>query len=324
VLDRIAAATPALRQATFSYADQELVIPIKAAHGVDALYAPRRTLLDPVLVDAAAAAGATFRYGLTALDVRRDRRGRVDGVVARDEHGSSLELGARWVVGADGLRSAVARAVDAPVLKRGTGRSGVVYGYWAGLDSDQYEWMFRAGASVGVIPTNDGLTCVFVATNPERVGRGGMDAMQRVLGPAWPRLAERLAAAVPPAGVRSFPGVAGFVRRSYGPGWALVGDAGYWKDPISAHGLTDALRDAELLARALLAAASGTMPEAEALAGYQSTRDRLSADLFSVTDTIARHDWSDEDIPVLLRLLSDSMAAEVSAIAGLDEPATAA
>ena len=104
------------------------------------------------------------------------------------------------------------------------------------------------GAAAGVIPTNDGLACVFAATSAERLRRelgGGADAaLRRILAQAAPGLAERLdqrGAAGPP---RVFPGLTGYLRDAAGPGWALVGDAGYFKDPITAHGITDALRDA--------------------------------------------------------------------------------
>ena len=102
----------------------------------------------------------------------------------------------------------------------------------------------------------------------------------------------------------------GYMRESYGPGWALVGDAGYFKDPISAHGLTDAMRDAELLARAVL---DGWRDGAslDALAGYQETRDRISGDLFGITDRIASQRWDDAEIAELLIRLSASMQSEV-------------
>ena len=93
--------------------------------------------------------------------------------------------------------------------------------------------------------------------------------LQSVLRQACPETAARVQAATLATGVRTFTGHPGFLRRAWGPGWALVGDAGYWKDPLTAHGLTDALRDAELLARAVLASASGEMSESEAFTRYQ-------------------------------------------------------
>jgi flavin-dependent dehydrogenase len=117
--------------------------------------------------------------------------------------------------------------------------------------------------------------------------------------------------------MHGFAGVPGFVRRAGGPGWALVGDAGYFKDPITTHGLTDALRDAELLSDSLLAAWAGAVPETTALATYQSTRDALSRRLFDVTEEIAGYDWEMSRLPTLLRQVSASMTDEVEMLAGL-------
>ena len=140
--------------------------------------------------------------------------------------------------------------------------------------------------------------------------------LRELLTLADPDLGARVAAAGPPdrgANVRRTPRVP---APTWGPGWALVGDAGYWKDPLTAHGLTDALRDAELLCDAVTAVASGAH-EATALAGYQAQRDRLSADLFAVTDTIARHGWTADEIGGLLRRLSASMTDEVATLEDL-------
>jgi 2-polyprenyl-6-methoxyphenol hydroxylase-like FAD-dependent oxidoreductase len=178
--------------------------------------------------------------------------------------------------------------------------------------------VFRRDASAGVIPTNDGLWCVFAAATPEHMGAGGLEGLQRVVGRASPDLAERLAAGPPPSGVRGFRALPGHLRVPWGPGWALVGDAGYWKDPIGAHGLTDALRDAELLARAVSAAAAGD-DEARALTEYHETRNQVSLPLFEVVDTIAGMRWTDAEIPELLLRLSSAMTDEVELLARFDD-----
>jgi flavin-dependent dehydrogenase len=324
LLDRVVAAgTPPIRRTTFRYATDELAIPIKPSHGVDALYAPRRTVLDPILVDAAIAAGAEVRFGVTVTGVRHDRQGRVTGIVGRDGTGGRIGLDAHVVVGADGLRSAIARHVAAPVERRGSAASAVVYGYWSDVDADGYEWIFRPNACAGVIPTNDGLVCVFAAATPPRVRPGGRGVLESLLTQASPDTAARLRTGTAPAGVRTFTGHPGMMRRAWGAGWALVGDAGYWKDPLTAHGLTDALRDAELVARAITAAASDETSEQEALARYQRTRDQLSLPLFNITNAIAGQRWTDADIGVLLLQLSSAMADEVEVLAALDgDPVT--
>src|SRR5262249_6149530 len=122
LLDQIAAAgTPPVRGCVFHYGDQHVDVPIKAAAGVDALYAPRRTVLDPVLVDAARGAGADVRFGMTVTELQRDRQGRVTGVGGRDAAGAPFTASAHVVVGADGMGSRIARLAGAPVERAATG-----------------------------------------------------------------------------------------------------------------------------------------------------------------------------------------------------------
>ena len=142
--------------------------------------------------------------------------------------------------------------------------------------------------------------------------------LEGVVRRASPSVADRIAAGTAPAGVRSFAGLPGYLRRPWGPGWALVGDAGYWKDPISAHGLTDALRDAELLARAVVSSASGDVSEQHAFAGYQTVRDHLSVPLLTTVEVIGAYRWDETEIGPLLLQASSTMAAEVDAIAAFD------
>jgi flavin-dependent dehydrogenase len=318
LLDRIVeAGTPPVRSSTFRIGSDEIVIPIKPSHGVDALYAPRRTVLDPILVDAAVAAGADVQFGVTVTDVQRTR-GRVTGIVGHDDRGEHIGVNAGLVIGADGVRSTIADRVHAPIERAGSGAMAVMYGYWRDLETTGYEWEFRSGASVGLIPTNDGETCVFAAVLPSRVGPGGVELMRDLLREASPALAERVAAGTAPRGVRTFGGRPGFMRRAWGPGWALVGDAGYWKDPLSTHGLTDAMRDAELLSRAILSAPDPGPVQDDALFTYQETRDRLSVPLFDVTDRIATQQWTMDEISGLLLELSIAMRDEVAEIASFD------
>jgi flavin-dependent dehydrogenase len=275
-------------------------------------------VLDPILVDAAVAAGAEIRYGVTVTDVCRESDGRVSGIVGHDVDGGAVAVRAAIVVGADGIGSTIAERVDAPIERSGTGATGVVYGYWSGLETDGYEWIYTPRAVAGVIPTNDGQTCIFAGGKPSRIGPGGIEVLRELLRRASPALASRLTGATAPQAVRRFNGPPGFLRRCWGPGWALVGDAGYWKDPISVHGITDALRDAELLARAIAATDGGGQDRTDALVEYQATRDRLSVDLFDTVDTIARHDWTEDEVSELLLRLSSAMAEEVELLATLD------
>jgi 2-polyprenyl-6-methoxyphenol hydroxylase-like FAD-dependent oxidoreductase len=309
----------AIRSTSFVYGDEVITVPIKARDGIDALYSPRRTLLDPLLADAASAAGADVRYGPRLADLVRDPSGRVNGVVLEDRDRALHRVGAGIVIGADGLRSTVARKVDAAAYQTGRHACGVVYAFWRGLANEGNRWHYRPGVSVGAIPTNDDNTCVFVAIPSARFQdeiRVDLEAgYRRVLSECAPPLAQELSSAVPSERFRGFPGEPGLMRQSHGPGWALVGDAGYFKDPITAHGISDALRDAEFLARAV---AQGTD---RALAEYQSTRDELSRELFEMTDAIAGFEWDLDALKPLHLNLSRAMNHEVEALLGLDKPA---
>ena len=137
------------------------------------------------------------------------------------------------------------------------------------------------------------------------------EAFQTILGEAFPALPARVATAVPDGRLQGWPAVPGFMRRCYGPGWALVGDAGYYKDPITTHGITDGLRDAELLADAIVDTLGGGVSEPMAMANYQSARDRMSARLFSATEAVAAYDWDTGQVRTLLRQVSAAMAYEL-------------
>jgi menaquinone-9 beta-reductase len=182
--------------------------------------------------------------------------------------------------------------------------------------ADGYHWYYGAGSAAGVIPTNDGMACVFAATSAERLrrepDRGADAAWRRILGRATPGLAERLEHRGPAGPPRVFPGLTGYLREAAGPGWALVGDASYFKDPITAHGITDALRDAEILARVV--ASSGP----DAIRRYQAERDELSLRLFRVTGRIASFAWTAEEIGGHLLELGEAMAEEMAAMSAGD------
>jgi flavin-dependent dehydrogenase len=317
LLDRVrqSGAQP-IRSTSFVYGDEAITVPIKPRDGVDALYAPRRTVLDALLADAARAAGADVLYGPRLAELERDARGRVTGAVLEQHDRPLHRVSAGIVIGADGMRSTVARTVEAAPYREGINVCGVVYGFWHGLENRGNRWYYRRHMGAGAIPTNGGDTLVFAATPPGRFYaeiQGDMEAgYRRVLAECAPDLAEEVSASARSERLRGFPGQPGYMRQSHGPGWALVGDAGYFKDPITAHGISDALRDAELCARAV---AEGSE---KALAGYQKTRDELSRDLFDLTETIASLDWNLPDLQVMHKHLSKAMNHEVEALLALD------
>jgi flavin-dependent dehydrogenase len=328
LLDRlVSAGVPPVRTTVFHHLSGDTQITLRPAAGVDALYAPRRTTLDAMLVDAAVEAGAEVRHGVRVTGLLRDTRGRVSGVHAEDRGGTRFDVPARITVGADGVRGAVAGWVGAPVDRQGRAASGVVYGYLADLPTDGYEWFYGHRASAGFIPTEDGLVCVFAATSAQRFRElpgTATDRFAALLADASPAAADRAGHARAAGRLRGFGGVAGFLRRAGGRGWALVGDAGYFKDPLSTHGMSDGLRDAELLAIALADALAGRIPEAVVLAAFQRQRDQLSTALFDVTERVAAHDWTEDELRRALRELSAAMSDEIQTLLALDQGRAAA
>lgn len=313
VLPRLlAAGTPPIRRTTFHYGSEPVVVDIKDRDGVDALFAPRRTLLDVVLADAALESGAQVLYGTNVRKILRGPTGRVQGVLVTDEFGRQHRVEADIVIGADGARSTVGSAVDARVLAEGKSPGSYLYAYWQGLELDGTHWYYAPGVTAGAIPTNEGLSCVFVGMPPGRYRAQPavpLDALfQQLASECHLGLSRALGGARRAGKCYSFAGRAGFLRQPWGNGWALVGDAGCFKDPITAHGMTDALRDAELLARAVIRGTTG------ALADYQRERDSFATEFLELSDRIASFDWDLDHLQVLHHRLSRLMARECECV----------
>lgn len=251
-------------------------------------YAPRRTVLDKLLVDAAAEAGVEVREGFSVEDIVMDD-GRATGIRGHDKGGATVTDRATVVIGADGLRSRVVEAVhpeqyhERPPLQAG------YYTYWSGLPTEGcLEGFDRGNRGFAAWPTHDDLTLVVVSwpmaefeTNKREIERHYLEACDRA------PLGERLRAArreAPYAGMF----VPNFFRKPYGPGWALVGDAGYHKDFITAQGISDAFRDAELCATAVDEALTGRRPFDAAMADYQTRRDAQVMPMYEFTCQFAR------------------------------------
>ncbi|MEL7154526.1 MAG: FAD-dependent monooxygenase, partial [Pseudomonadota bacterium] len=300
--------TPAVAQTSFIYDGVATALQIKPEGGVDHLIAPRRTVLDRVLVDAASTAGAKVRHGVTLQELVIGRSGQVTGCLLRDENGNVEVVHADLVIGADGRQSSVARLVDAKVYRQGSNATGCVYGYFEGLTDKGFEWFFADGVAAGAIPTNDGQHCVFTGVPGRdfaKIFRADPAAgFMRIAAANSPDLAQALTQARRVDRFRAFGGVPGYMRQSAGPGWALVGDAGYFKDPLTAHGITDAFRDAHLLARTIVRDGPANLGQ------YQTMRDELSKDLFEITEEVASFEWDMEAIGALHHRLSRVMKHE--------------
>ncbi|HEX6567676.1 MAG TPA: NAD(P)/FAD-dependent oxidoreductase [Acidimicrobiales bacterium] len=321
----LASGAPAIHQVTFHIGEESISRRVKDRAGVDHLVAPRRYVLDTLVADAAASAGADLRFGTTVTGVRRGADGRVIGVSARDLAGDTVELDARFVVGADGLRSRIARSVGAPIEVARHADGAAHYAYYAGPEWQGIEFFVGERSFAGVFPTNDGEACIWVCSPSDRAkairGRATSVALafDEMLADAAPELATRLRSARRTSPVRGALRLPNQVRQAFGPGWALVGDAGYHRDPITGHGISDAFRDAELLAVALDRALRGDVHDAAALAGYQRERDEALRAIFDITCALATYPPRAEFV-ALQKQLSGAIDAEAVALAARPVP----
>jgi 2-polyprenyl-6-methoxyphenol hydroxylase-like FAD-dependent oxidoreductase len=314
--DVVATGCPPLERYVLDFGPFTITGTPPPADGASTAYAPRRHLLDAILVRAAADAGAEVREHFTVDEVVLDD----DGVVGIRGHGpggsSGLER-ARVVIGADGRHSQVARAVAAdeyltrPKLQVG------YYTYWRDLPLEGFHTVARPHRGWGAIPTNDGLTLIVVGWPAAEAGAYRADVEGNYLRtldlvPEW---GERVREATR---VERFTGggVRNFFRRPYGPGWALVGDAGYTKDPITAQGMSDAFRDAELCAGALDAVFRGERSFDEAMAGYHAARDAHVRSIYEFTTQLATLAPPPPEVQQLLAAVSGAPPAS-DAFAGV-------
>ena len=237
-------------------------------------YCPRRTVLDKLLVDAAAEAGAEIREGFTVEEILIES-GLVVGIKGHAQGGDSVTERAKIVVGADGRYSLVAQAVRPEQYNEKPPLLAAYYTYWSGLPIDgRFDTYIRPHRGFAVAPTHDGLTLTVggwpyseFETNKKDVEGNFLKMFELA-----PEFAERVRGAkreLPFAGAP----VSNFFRRPFGLGWALVGDAGYNKDPITAQGISDAFLDAERCGVALDQALSGGRPFDDAMGEYQRARD---------------------------------------------------
>jgi 2-polyprenyl-6-methoxyphenol hydroxylase-like FAD-dependent oxidoreductase len=314
VLDAvIGSGTPPVTRTTFHYGAESVAIDLEPRDGIDALYAPRRTVLDPILVEAALDAGADIHHGCKVVSLLRDESGGVNGVDYVDlESDSAHRTQAAMTVGADGVRSIVARECSSTTTWSGPEAGAMLYGYFPDPGIDGYHWCYRPRATAGVIPTNDQQVCMWVGTSSERFNnelRGDPAAAFALLSSeAAPEFSEAINPQTVDGRLFGYAGQPSYLRQPWGRGWALVGDSGYFKDPLTAHGITDALRDAELLAVAIIEHL--TSDETNPLAAYQARRDQLSADFADVTNRIASYAWDIDEIKALVREEGHLLAEE--------------
>lgn len=257
---------------------------------VGAAFAPRRVVLDQILLDAAVAAGAEFRPGLSFEDTVTDK-GRVVGLAGKTADGQSVTLHTRLLIGADGRHSKVARTVGSPAYDEFDKDRGSynTYSYFSGVSLHGVEFLSRPQRMGYAWQTNDGLALVGIM-QPAADARAMRSDVESHFFTELSAMSPDLAARVR-AGQREddwlSAAIPSFCRQAAGPGWALVGDAGITVDPITAAGITNALRDAELLAGLAGAGLSGAVSLDDALADYEPRRNAVSQPLHHFAQQMA-------------------------------------
>jgi flavin-dependent dehydrogenase len=269
----------------FPLAGRDLV-----ADGVPLGIAPRRALLDGVLVDAAVGAGVELRDRFAVDDYTSDGE-RITGIVGRDvRSGSRATERATVVVGADGRNSGLARRLEAPVSESAPTATCWYFSYYGGVSCPSVELYGRPGRVIFAFPTNDDLVGLFVGFPTAELPAVRADIEGHVLTAvdAIPQLAQRVRAGHRAERFYGATQLPNFLRKPWGAGWALVGDAGCHKDPYMALGICDALRDAELLAEALTDGISGRRELPDALADYEQRRDESTRPDFKTNLAMAQ------------------------------------
>jgi flavin-dependent dehydrogenase len=256
--------------------------------GATAIYAPRRTILDKILVDAAVEAGAELREGFLVQELLMDGD-RVTGIRGHSAGGRSVEERAHIVIGADGMRSFVARTVHAPTYRETPSLTCIYYSYWSGVPLEEVVICTRPDRFFIAFPTNEPLVCIVVEWPVAEFHHFRADLEGHFLQTLdfVPDLGERVRQGKREERFSGTADLPNFFRKPFGAGWALVGDAGYHKDPNLAYGITDAFRDAELLAEAIDAGLTGRQSLEEALGGYEQRRNASAIPFYELNLQLA-------------------------------------
>ncbi|HKQ57216.1 MAG TPA: NAD(P)/FAD-dependent oxidoreductase [Candidatus Eisenbacteria bacterium] len=325
LLDQVVATNcPPIAQYTFDFGPIALSAPPGTPESPVA-YCPRRQRLDTILVEAASKAGAEVRQEFV-VDELVTENGEVTGIRGRGKGGATVTERAKVVVGADGLHSTVAKAVKPEQYNEKPHLNTSYYTYWSGLPMNGgFETYIRPGRGFAAIPTNDDLTLIVVGVpqaefetyrkDIEGTYRGAIDLV--------PSFAERFRGA---KREERFVGtsVPNYLRKPYGPGWALVGDAGYNKDYLTAQGISDAFRDAETIAGALDTALSGAKPFDAAMGEYHAARDRHAMPMYEFTAQVATIEPPSPEFAQVLGVLAgrkEGRAGFIQVQAGVLSPA---
>ncbi len=312
LLDRLAATgcPPIALRMTFDVGPFALQGAVTDANGGRGGFCPRRTVLDKILVDAAVESGAELREHFTVTELLWDDD-QVVGIKGHATNGASVDERARIVVGADGVHSFVARAVTAEEYDARPPLATYYYSYYSGFEIEDVEQYVREYQGGACFPTNDGLTLIISAWPSERFQeiRADIEGHVKKVHESMPTVQAGLQRATREEKWLGTAGVPNYFRVPHGPGWALVGDAGYVKDPITAQGISDAFIDAEQVTEAIDAGFSGTRPLGAAMADYAARRDVRVKPLYDFTCELAKLEPPPPPMQQLFGALRDNQHA---------------
>jgi flavin-dependent dehydrogenase len=301
-----ASGCPPLEHAVYEVADVRLEGCGRGVEGQRAGYAPRRRVLDTILLEGAVAAGVEFRGRCSVSELLRDDSGRVVGVAGTHRGHRFVEY-AHVVIGADGMRSTVARLSEAPHTRWDPRLTCACYSYWEGVPA-AFELYERPGSWVATVPTNDGATLVLAYFPQSRFDEVRTDFQRAYLDQirtTAPSVFERMQDGQRIERLRGTGDQQNFFRQSSGPGWALVGDAGHHKDSITARGISDAFSQAESLARQVGDRLDDPEHLDEALRRYAQERDSSMADGYEATLSVAQLTTHEQRLSLLRAVQSD-------------------
>jgi 2-polyprenyl-6-methoxyphenol hydroxylase-like FAD-dependent oxidoreductase len=280
----VGARTPPTRELRFDTGRIVLEGRFPPFDGADAMYGPRRTVLDKILVDAARASGVEVLEDVV-VETLCGAGDRVEGVRARTGTDRPVAESAPLVIGADGKHSLVAKLGSAVAYCQKPVLTAAYYGYWEDLPLARGEMYVRPRRAISVWPTNDGLSVIFIALPIADHASFRSDILGNFLVAldGAGDLGERVRAARQVGRLRGSGNLPNRFHKPYGAGWALVGDAGFVMDPISGHGMSQAFRDAELLADAVQAGLGEGGDLLKALRGYETKRNRSALPTYRMT-----------------------------------------
>lgn len=310
----VATGAPVRRTLGARVGEMEATFPVP--DGRPGAMAPRRVVLDQVLIDAARNAGAELIEAATVRSVERDGSGRVIGLAARTATGTELTVRAQVTVGADGMNSRVRSEVGAEIYDVAPSWVSGVYAYYSDVEVEQNELAFGHRHCTLAFPTNGDLVCIAAVVHDEShraLVAGGDGAVVDVIAKASPRIAEAVARGRRETRFFTFRGQDNFRAVPAGPGWALLGDAGYYRDPITGQGIADAFVSAQLLADVLVEGLNGPCLDAE-MSRYQVRRDELFAEAYAVACELSRYDWTDESLLMAILRYRAAVDATASAV----------